>query len=323
MILGKFLPPHLGHQFLIDFGRHYVDELVVLVCTLSREPIAGALRFRWMREMFAAHENVRLVHVTDDLPQEPAEHPDFWRIWRELVRKHQPRTDFFFASEPYGFKTAEVLGAKFIPVDPARHVVPVSGSAVRSAPLENFRYLPAAVRPHYARRICLFGPESTGKTTLAERLARHFRTTFVSEHARPLLDHRNGAVEPADLPFIARGQIAAEEAMARQANRLLFCDTDALLTAVWSEFLYGRCDEDVARLARPRKYDLYLLLNVDAPWIDDGQRFLSHRRQEFFDRCRAALDRHERPYVAIGGADWNERFHRAVAAVDEAIAGWP
>jgi NadR type nicotinamide-nucleotide adenylyltransferase len=323
MILGKFLPPHLGHQFLVDFGRHYVDELLVLVCTLAREPIDGGLRFHWMREMFAACANVRLVHVTDDLPQEPADHERFWEIWRDVVRRHQPRTDFVFASEPYGFKLADVLDAKFIPVDPARRIVPVCASAIRAAPLTNFQYLPPAVRPHFVRRICLFGPESTGKTVLAERLAAHFRTAFVFEHARPLLDHKNGACEECDLPFIARGQAAAEDAMARQANRLLFCDTDPLLTTVWSEFLFGRCDDDVTRLSRERTYDLYLLLNVDSPWVDDGQRFLAHRRHEFFERCRAVLEHLQRPHVTIGGASWDERFERAVAAVNEAISRWP
>jgi HTH-type transcriptional regulator, transcriptional repressor of NAD biosynthesis genes len=323
MILGKFLPPHLGHQFLVDFGRHYVSELLVLVCTLAREPIDGRLRFQWMREMFAAHANVRLVHVTDDLPQEPAEHPQFWEIWRDLVRAHQPRTDFVFASEAYGFKLAEALGARFIPVDPARQIVRVSGSSIRAAPLANYQFLPPPVRPHFVRRICLFGPESTGKSVLAARLAAHFRTAYVAEHARPLLDHRNGAVEEADIPFIARGQVAAEEAMARQANRLLFCDTDPLLTTVWSDVLYGRCGDDVARLAAARTYDLYLLLDVDCEWVDDGQRFLSYRREEFFDRCRATLERLGRPYVAIGGANWDERFDHAVAAIDDAMSRWP
>lgn len=137
-----------------------------------------------------------------------------------------------------------------------------------------------------------------------------------------MLDHGDGAGEEADVAF-AGGQIAAEEPMARRPARLRLCDADALLTGVWSEFLYGRCDADITRVARERKYDLYLLLNVDAPWVDDGQRFLSHRRHEFFDYCRAALDGLARPYVTIGGADWDQRFERAVAAVDEAMTRWP
>src|SRR5687768_14796348 len=209
MLLGKFLPPHLGHQYLVDFARHYVDELIVLVCTLAREPIPGGLRFRWMREMFP-QANVRLVHVTDDLPQEPADHPQFWDVWRGVVRRYIPEgsgPDYVFASESYGYKLAEVLGATFIPVDPSRQLVPVSGTAIRTDPMANWKYLPAAVRPYFVRRVCLFGPESTGKTTLAARLAEHFDTVWVSEHARPLLDPKAGVCEESDIPRIARGQV--------------------------------------------------------------------------------------------------------------------
>ena len=79
MVLGKFHPPTLGHRYLVDFARHYVRDLTVVVGTLRREEIPGELRFRWMREMFP---DVRVVHLTDENPQYPAEHPDFWDIWR-------------------------------------------------------------------------------------------------------------------------------------------------------------------------------------------------------------------------------------------------
>ena len=79
MVLGKFLPPHLGHVYLIEFAREYVDDLSVVVGTLRAEPIPGELRFLWMRELFP---DVRVVHLTDENPQHPEEHPEFWRIWQ-------------------------------------------------------------------------------------------------------------------------------------------------------------------------------------------------------------------------------------------------
>jgi cytidyltransferase-like protein len=83
LIIGKFLPPHTGHQYLIDFARNWVDRLTVLVCSLAAEPIPGAMRHAWMREMFPA---VNVVHVEDENPQEPHEHPDFWG---NLARYHR------------------------------------------------------------------------------------------------------------------------------------------------------------------------------------------------------------------------------------------
>src|SRR5687768_3004351 len=87
MLLGKFLPPHDGHVYLIEFARNYVAQLTVVVCSLQREPIAGALRYQWVRELFP---DVNVVHLTDEIPQKPSEHPDFWQIWRDALMRVLP-----------------------------------------------------------------------------------------------------------------------------------------------------------------------------------------------------------------------------------------
>ncbi|HEX8200842.1 MAG TPA: AAA family ATPase [Isosphaeraceae bacterium] len=313
MILGKFMPPHAGHLHLVEFGRRFAASLSVLVCSLEREPIPGRLRYEWVRELFP---DVHAVPVTDDLPQEPAEHPRFWEIWREVIRRAVGRPiDFVFASEPYGHRLAAELGATFVPVDLARESVPVSGSVIRARPLDYWRYLPDCVRPYFVRRVCLFGPESTGKSTLARDLAAHFATAHVPEFARGWLDPRQGVCTAEDIPIIARGQAAAEASLARRAHRVLFCDTDLLTTAIWSDVLFGSCPPWIAEEARSAKYDLTLLLDVDVPWVDDSQRYLPHLRREFFDRCRAALDAVGRRYVVIRG-DWAERFASACTVVE-------
>jgi HTH-type transcriptional repressor of NAD biosynthesis genes len=313
MILGKFLPPHLGHRYLVDFARNYVEHLTVLDCSLKREPIPGELRYAWMREMFPG---VRIVHVTDEVPQEPQEHPDFWRIWHDLIRREIPSgPDYVFASEDYGYRLAEILGAEYVPVDPGRIHMPVSGTAVRERPMANWRFIPDCVRPYFVKRVCLMGPESTGKTVLAERLARHFDTAWVCEYARPLLDSKGGRCDREDIPKIIRGQAASEGALARRANRVLICDTDLLTTTIWSEFLFGECPEWIRREAASRKYDLTLLMDSDCPWVDDDQRFLPHQRREFHTRCRDVLEAHGRPTVEISGT-WDQRFESAVRAVE-------
>lgn len=320
MILGKFLPPHAGHRYLVDFARHYCDELTVLVCTLAREPIPGALRYDWMRRMFP---DCRVVHITDEVPQTPAEHSDFWQIWRDLVLGAMPEgVDYVFASEDYGFKLAEVLGAEYIPVDHHRELMPVSGTAIRQDPLKHWRYIPDEVRPYYLRRVCVFGPESTGKSTLTRDLARHFDTLYVHEYARPLLDFKDGRCDYEDIERIARGQAAAEDALAPRANRVLFCDTDPLTTSIWSDVFFQKCPAWVSEEAALRTYDLYLLLDVDVPWVNDGQRYFPDdpRRRAFFERCRDTLDALARPRVLIRG-DWPERLAHAIAAVKQHIPG--
>ncbi|QQE10520.1 AAA family ATPase [Planctomycetota bacterium] len=318
MILGKFMPPHMGHKYLIDFGRHYVDELTVLVCTRGCEEIDGEKRWRWMNEMFGG-AGVKLVHVTDDLPQVPEDDERFWEIWRGVVLEHMPEgTDYVFACEAYGYQLADVLDAKYVPVDRAREMVPVSATMIREDPLRHWEYLPECVRPEYVKRVCLFGPESTGKSTLAAGLAKHFETVCVGEHARPLLDHKEGVCEEVDIPLIAKGQRTSEDALALQANRLLICDTDALLTCVWSEKLFGGYSDWLYGFAMEREYDLYLLLDIDVPWVNDGQRYLEEAREDFMVRCVRMLEKAGRPYLKVSG-DWGERFEVAVRACDELI----
>jgi NadR type nicotinamide-nucleotide adenylyltransferase len=267
-----------------------------------------------MRELFPS---ARIVHITEGLPQEPSEHPQFWDIWRQTVlRASEERIDFVFASEDYGYRLGLEVGARFIPVDVARELVPTSGTAIRARPLEHWQYIPECVRPYFVKRVCIFGPESTGKSTLARNLAAHFDTVYVSEFARGLLNHKQGVCERSDIPLIARGQAAAEESLARKANRVLICDTDLLTTTIWSDVLFGECPDWMRDAAEQRTYDLYLLSDIDTPWIDDQQRYLPHARQMFFDRCREALQSRQRSYSIIRG-NWAERFEQARQKVEK------
>src|SRR5207247_4890673 len=88
LVLGKFLPPHRGHQLLIENARAQVDRLTVLVCSLQAEPIPGSLRHRWVQQMYP---DLEVVHVTDENPQEPDQHPEFWQIWVDTVRRACPQ----------------------------------------------------------------------------------------------------------------------------------------------------------------------------------------------------------------------------------------
>src|SRR5690606_13705087 len=111
-------------------------------------------------------------------------------------------------------------------------------------------------------RIAIFGPESTGKTRLAEKLAAHFRALLVTEYAREFWDAQ-GAITLGDIPGIAREQWRREDALAAQASKVLICDTEALTTVLWSDLLYGSCPEDIRRGAdqRAKNYAVYLLLD--------------------------------------------------------------
>ncbi len=323
LVLGKFLPPHLGHAYLVEFAQAYLgesNELTVVVGTLAREPIAGTLRFRWMREMFP---NANVVHLTDENPQEPHEHPKFWDIWRESLRRVAPKPDFVFASEKYGERLASELGAVFVPVDVGRSAVAISGTAIREDPMTNWKFIPRCVRPHFVRRVCVVGPESSGKTTLASDLAKHFGTTWVPEYARTFLEPRaeKKSVAPVrreDMVPIARGQIASEEALARNAERVIISDTDALATLMWSDLLFGDHDRELESLAASHAHDLYVLTAPDVPFVTDAVRYAPSERARFFEDAKRELESRNRSFVVASG-DWESRRKIARSAIEKLV----
>lgn len=300
LVLGKFLPPHRGHVHLCEVAERMCDELTIVVASLAREPILGALRVAWMRELLP---RARVVHHTAELPQEPAEHPEFWRLWRESLRACAERpVHRVFSSDGYGMRLAAELGASWIPVDPDRATFPISGTAIRRAPMRHWGALPRCVRPHFVHRVSVFGPESTGKSTLAAELARDLGTVCAPEFARAYLSSRGGVLARPDIDVIARGQMALEDALARDADRVLICDTDPLLTVVWAEVMFGEAPAWLREAARARRYELTLLCDVDLPWVDDLVRYLPEDRAGFAARCERALRDAGRRYEHVRGA---------------------
>ena len=294
-----------------------MDELVVLVCSVEREPIPGALRFRWVRD---ANPDCRVIHVAEEVPQTPDEDPDFWPIWTDLIRRHAGAVDVVFTSEEYGDELARRLGARHVCVDRLRLTVPVSGTAIREAPLRHWELIPPEVRPYYARRVALLGTESTGKTVLAGRLARRFETTMVEEFGRAYCETRPAmSLTLADLETIAWGQATLEDEAALQANRVLICDTDLHTTATWSDLVVGTRPTWLTAAARARRYDVVLLLDDDVPWIEDGTRVLGQRRAEHTQRLRDELDSAGRRYVLLSGG-FAEREREAERLVSRLLA---
>jgi HTH-type transcriptional regulator, transcriptional repressor of NAD biosynthesis genes len=174
------------------------------------------------------------------------------------------------------------------------------------------------------KRIVVFGTESTGKTSLAQRLAEHFGEPWSPEYVREFWDAHGGKITATDLDAIARGQIASEEAAAGRARRVVFCDTDLLTCTLWDDVLFpGACPAWVRAEAerRARACTLYLLCDADVPFAPDPQRCFpdTEGRERARQNWRAALESRGLPFVEIKG-DWSERERTAIAAVDSVLA---
>jgi NadR type nicotinamide-nucleotide adenylyltransferase len=164
-------------------------------------------------------------------------------------------------------------------------------------------------------RIVLMGSESTGKSTLAARLAVHYGTTASREFVREYKPLESGTLGYSDHGPIARGQMAAEDAAAKLANRLVFLDTDLFSTVVYCEHHFGRCPEWIVAEAQRRAGHLYLLMNIDVPWVADSLRDHGDRRPEMHALFRQNLEKFCLPYAEINGQS-DTRFASAVRMVD-------
>lgn len=314
-VLGKFMPLHAGHEQLLRFASHFVDQLYVVVDRVPDEWVSGDTRVKWVKETVPAAE---VFYLPVQNPQDPSEHPDFWGIWRDSLLDLLPvRPDYVFASEHYGFKLAEVLGASFVPFDLGRQTMPISGTAMRNDTMKHWPYLSQAAKKDFTMRVCVFGPESAGKSTLTEKLGAHYQTVAVPEYARFFIEAKK-EITQADMVVIAEGQKALEKNLLEKANRILFSDTDALATTIWSRWLFQSCDAELEKLSQTGHFDFYLLMKPDLPWVPDQVRYFPGRSEEFFEDCRNILEKHNLPYAVISG-EGDERTLKAVRDVDRAM----
>ncbi|MFD1293307.1 AAA family ATPase [Lutibacter holmesii] len=169
-------------------------------------------------------------------------------------------------------------------------------------------------------KVVLFGPESTGKTTISRMLARHYNTVWVQEYAREYLqdkwNNERKLCDGSDQLPIAYGQIKLENELAKKADKLQICDTDLLETVVYFENYYEKSiDADLKKAALSNKYDLYLLTYIDTPWEADDIRENPDKRKEMFDTFEQALITHKKPYLLLKG-DLNTRLKAATQKID-------
>lgn len=169
-------------------------------------------------------------------------------------------------------------------------------------------------------KVVLFGPESTGKTTLSGQLARHYNTVWAPEFARDYLQEKwnneRKKCEQEDLIKIAEGQIALENELARKADKVLICDTDLLETKVYSEEFYGGfVDAKLDIAAIENTYDVYFLTYIDTPWEADDLRDKPEERLEMFNAFENALKKNNRPYILLKG-DKETRLKKATEIID-------
>jgi HTH-type transcriptional repressor of NAD biosynthesis genes len=342
LVIGKFYPPHAGHHLLVREAARRSERVTVVVMAASCESIPLETRVAWMREEHRADANVTVTGTLDDHAVD-YESDALWRAHVALMVEAASSVtaepvDAVFTSEPYGEELGRRLGARHELVDLARSSEPVSGTAVRANPPENWRFLSGAVRRSLALRVVLVGAESTGKTTLAAALAKALRarggafaaTQWVEEAGREHTEHKLRALGPEaameslvwetpDFVAIASLQREREGEAATRGGPVLVCDTDAFATGIWHERYVGCRAPEVEAIGTVEPHHLYLLTHPDdVPFEDDGLRDGEHVRAWMTERFVARLDETGRRWCWIRGAR-ADRERAAMAAIDEAL----
>ncbi|RTZ08240.1 DUF4301 family protein [Flavobacterium bomense] len=169
-------------------------------------------------------------------------------------------------------------------------------------------------------KIALFGPESTGKTTLARQLADYYKTEWVPEFARDYLQEKWDSSQQIctvdDMLPIAYGQAKLENERTLIANKYLFCDTNLMVTKVFSEVYYNYCDPLLHEAARAHEYDLFFLTDIDVPWEKDDLRDKAEGRESVFAVFKQSLIDNNKPFITLSG-DQDLRLKKAIASVND------
>ncbi|MBL7808798.1 MAG: AAA family ATPase [Saprospiraceae bacterium] len=304
-ILGKFDPLHQGHFALIESAREQCERLTILVYDTNEALAPGWQRYHWVKNTWP---DLNVIHCVGGVSQ----------AFRWMENQSGTEKILFDGSGKWkggGFSE----GILYQMVGNSTETQ-VSTSHIREAPNQHLAQIMPVARPFFIQRIALIGPESCGKSYLAEKLAVHFQTVFVEEYGRTYCEKFGMDSTDLDFAHVAGGQLYREDEMALQANRVLFCDTELIVTQVWSEvYFQGKCQPWIFWANHERRYTHFLLCAPDIPWVNDGLREFEQERQRMFERLRQEMESRQLPYTVIAGS-YSDRWDQAVKAVELVIS---
>ncbi|NBD27840.1 AAA family ATPase [Paenibacillus glycinis] len=317
LTLGKFAPLHRGHQFMIETAIRETDEVIVVIydCPDTTD-VPLHVRADWIRSLYPG---VQVVEAWDG-PSDMGDTPEIKRLQENYILGllNGRNVTHFYSSEFYGEHMSIALGAENRQVDPARLRVPVSGTKIRQAPYENRSYLDPLVYRDLVAKIVFLGAPSTGKTTLAAHMAERLNTAWMPEYGREYWERHQveRRLSPRQLEEIAVGHVEREDRMALEARELLFVDTNALTTQIFSMDYHGEATAGLTALAdrAASRYDLVFLCGDDIPYDDTWDRSGDVHRAAFQKRFAADLHARRIPYVPLRGT-LEERAEQVTAVL--------
>ena len=303
LTLGKFAPFHKGHQLLIETAVNEVDELIVLIYDDPVINIALAARAAWIREIYPKIVVIEGVNS----PNDTGYTPEIMKIQEDYVLSvlGNRTISHFYSSEPYGVHMSIALNAINRQVDVSRNIIPISATKIRKNSFENKEFIHPIVYKDLITKVVLLGAPSTGKTTLAEKLAFHFDTQWMPEYGREYWEKHqiNKRLTLEDLLKIAETHIEREDALVLQSNRILFSDTNAITTYLFSLDYHGTALAALENLAKTaeNRHDIIFVCDTDIPYDDTWDRSGDVKRKEFQQKIIEDLNNRNLKYYMLSG----------------------
>ncbi len=325
---GKFLPLHMGHISCIIQSSNMCDKLYVGISYSNirdAELFNGRLKYiplqkriEWLKQVAIPLKNVEVFSFED------GDGIDYisWEDGAKQIMNHiGENVDCVFGSEP---SYREVFKkyyphAKYIMLDHNRKEYPISATEIRlEGVFKHWEYIPNICKPYYNKKIVVVGTESCGKSMLVEKLAMSYNTTYVGEYGRTMCDELNTGQPPIEYyPYIAYGHKMNEYEQNKTANKVLIIDTEAITTQFYSELYEGKSYKLFNEITSINDYDLWLYLEPDIKWVDDGMRIHGDdiARHNNDEKLKAMLARAGIKFEIIKG-NYQERFRQAREHID-------
>lgn len=322
---GCFNPMHLGHVDCMIQAANQCDELyVILSVSTKRQEIDMRIRYRWIYQLTEHIGNVKILILEDKCKKKEDYTPEIAKADCDYIRSEIGKPiDVVFCGNDYGedsFWGVCYPESKLIII--LRNEM--SSSELRKNPYEHWDWIPQIVRPYFVKKVLLVGGESVGKSTLTINLANRFNTNYIDEAGRDI-SMRSGddrLMLQQDYTEILLNHKLNEIEAIKHSNKVLFVDTDALITRFYLEFLDKETSEKNTALADAidaiNSYDLILFLEPDVKFVQDGGRSeeIHHNRVKYSEQIKDVLKAHNKNFICISG-DYQNRYLEAVKEVEK------
>lgn len=323
---GKFLPFHNGHANMINLCAEQVDKLYVVVSSSERRDrsicardsikyMPGEVRASWIGRWSNSRDSIVVLNIVDEWGEEDY---DWWKGAEMIVEAIPEKITHIFSSEPdYDKFFRNFYNAEHRVLDPKRSKVPISATEIRQNLVDNIDHLPYYVASFFVKKIAIVGTESCGKSTLAEKLAKYYKTEFVPEAGRYFCDEYSNQLTVEMFDDIAMMHPIAVKVKNEHANHLLFIDSEAVITQYYLNMYFGETSSLIDEIIKKQDFDLVLYLEPDVPWVDDGIRFAGKEEERKKNNVylKELYAIYGIQYKIIDG-DWEERFQKAVSLID-------